>query len=95
MTVDKQNPTQQRQQPLSLSDARTTLPLSTGDLGLPVRRIPNSRRRDDSMIEQQAAFLRSILQQAIELANDAEYFFPEDSISECTDDVEENSRNQN
>jgi hypothetical protein len=93
MTMDKQNPMQQRQQPLSLSDA-TTLPLSTGDLGLPVRRMPNSARRDDSMLEQQAAFLRSILEQAIELANDADYFFSEDSISECTDDVEENSRNQ-
>jgi hypothetical protein len=89
MTIDKQNPTQQRQQPLSLSDA--TLPLSTGDLGLTARSMPNTRR---DPIERQA-FLQSILEQAIELAKDVDCFFPEESISECADDVEEDSRSQN
>jgi hypothetical protein len=83
MTIDKQNPTQQRQQPLSLSDA--TLPLSTGDLGLQVRSMPNSRR----------AFLLSILEQALEIANDVDDFFSAASSSENTDDEEENSSSQN
>jgi hypothetical protein len=92
MTIDKQNPTQQRPQPLSLSDA--TLPLSTGDLGLTARSMPNSRR---DPIERQA-FLQSILEQAIELAKDVDCFFSEESISECADDDdddEEDSRSQN
>jgi hypothetical protein len=96
MTIDKHNTTQQRQEPLSLSQA-LFLSLSPGrDLGLPVRRMPNSRRDP----EEQRAFLRSMLEQVIEIANEVEAFFREDSSSENTDGEgeEENSsssHNQN
>jgi hypothetical protein len=84
MTIDKQNPTQQRQQKLSLS---ALLSLPTGDLGRPVRSIPNARQ---DPIERRA-FLRSILEQAIELANDVDDCFTdgEGESSRC------HSQNQN
>jgi hypothetical protein len=85
MTIDKQNPTQQ---PLSLFS------LSTGDLGLPVRSTPASRRDP----KEQLAFMRLILEQALEIANecDADDFFSEISSPDNTNgDEEENSRSQN
>jgi hypothetical protein len=89
MTIDKQNQTHHREQPLSL------LSLSTEDLGLPVRSTPKSRRDP----KEQLAFLQSILEQALEIANGVDDWFSEDSCSENTDDDEEekNSRalNQN
>jgi hypothetical protein len=93
MTTDKQNPTQQRQQPQSLSQA--LLPLSTRDLGLPVRSMLNSSWRDH---KEELAFLQSILKQAIEITNDFDYCFSKDSSSNNTDDdeeEEENSRSPN
>jgi hypothetical protein len=93
MTIDKQNPTHQRQQPRSLSNA--LLPLSSvGDMGSPVPIIPNSRR---DPIEQRA-FIRSIMEQAIEIANHIGPWFSEDSPSGNTDEEEEEKRrsqNQN
>jgi hypothetical protein len=63
MTIAKQNPTQQRQQPLSLSNALSSL--SARDLDLPsVRSMPNSRRDR----KEQRAFLRSVIDQAIGIA---------------------------
>jgi hypothetical protein len=87
MTIAKQNPTHQRQQqPLTLFS------LSTEDLGLPVHITPKSRRDPIA----QRAFMRSILEQAIEIANDAEDFFSENSSPDNTNgDEEENSRSQN
>jgi hypothetical protein len=58
MTIDKHNPTQQRQQPQSLTQALSSLP--TADLGLPVRSIPNARQDPREHRE----FLRSILHRA-------------------------------
>jgi hypothetical protein len=92
MNIDKHNPSQQRQQPLPLS---ALLDLSTGDLSLPVRSMPKSRRDR----KEQRAFLRSILEQAIEIANDLADCFPEDmeesSSSDNTDGEEDNSHSQN
>jgi hypothetical protein len=91
MTIDKpDNPTQQRGQPqLSL------LSFSTGDLGLPVLGTSKSRRERDP--EEQLAFLQSILEQALEIANDVDDFLLEDSSLHNTDDDEdeENSRDLN
>ena len=88
MTTDKQNPTQQRQQPLSLF---AMLAGSSEYLGLPVRSMPNSMRDR----KQEQAFLRSILEQALELTNDIDDYFSEESSSENNDCEEENSRSQN
>jgi hypothetical protein len=91
MTLAKQNPTHQREQPMSLFS------LSTRDLGLPVRSTLQSRRDP----EEQLAFLQSILEQALEIAADVDDFFSEDSCSDKTDNTngeeeeEENSRSQN
>jgi hypothetical protein len=94
MTIDKQNPMQQRQQSLSLSQTLFSS-LSPGrDLGLPVRRMPNSRQNP----EEQRAFLRSMLEQAIEIADDVDDYFSEDSSSEntdCEEEGESHSHNQN
>jgi hypothetical protein len=92
MTIDNQNPTQQRQQPLSLSQA-LLLSFSPGrDLGSPVRRMPNSRLDRT----EHRAFLQSMLEQAIVLANDVDDYFSEESSSDSTDgEEEENSRSQN
>jgi hypothetical protein len=89
MAIDKQNPTQQRQQPLSLSDALS--PLSTGDLGsLRVRSMRSSRRDPIA----QRAFLRLMLASALEIAADVDDCLMEDVSS--TDNVEqEDSRSQN
>jgi hypothetical protein len=90
-TIDKQNATQQRHQPLSLSQA--LWPLPTGDLGLRARSMPNSRRQDP---KEQRAFMRSILEEAIELANDIDASFPEDTSSDNTGgEQDENSRSHN
>jgi hypothetical protein len=90
MTIRKQNQTQQRQLPQSLSQA--LLSFSTGDLGLPVRSLPNSRRD----LKDQRSFLQSILEQAIEIANGVDDCFSEDSSSNNTDNEEdENSRSLN
>jgi hypothetical protein len=91
MTIDKQNPThQQRQEPLSLSDA--LLPLPAGYC-LSLRSMPNSRRRGP---KEQQAFLISVLEQAIEIANNVDDHFSDESSSGNTDgEEEENSRNQN
>jgi hypothetical protein len=91
MTIDKENPPQHRQQPLSLSNA--LLPLSIGELGLPVRSMPILMRDPIEHL----AFLRSILEQALEIANDDndDYCFSEDTSSEYADGEEENSRSQN
>jgi hypothetical protein len=89
MTNDKQNAIQQRQQP-SVSNALSSL--ATPDLALPAVRSMSSSRRDPIA---QRAFLRSILDLALEIANNVEAFFSEDSTSDDTDDVEENSRSQN
>jgi hypothetical protein len=86
MTIDKQNPTQQRQQP-SVSNALSSLATRY----LPVRSMPSSRRDPIA----QRAFLRSILDLALEIANDVDDSFSEDSTSDDTDDVEESSRSQN
>jgi hypothetical protein len=86
MTIDKtQNLRQHRQQPLLRSDV--TLPLCNADLGcLPARSsMPNSSRRDNPI--EQRAFLRSILEQAIEILNDVD--------CNDTDGEKENSRSQN
>jgi hypothetical protein len=96
MTVNKQSATQQeRQQPLSLSQAFRSLP-TLADLGLPVRSImskANSRQQDP---EQKRAFLLSMLEQAIEIANDVDAYFPEESSSDNADgEQEENIRSQN
>jgi hypothetical protein len=85
--TDKHNPTQQRQQPISLSDALFCL----SSLGSPARSMPNSRRDP----KEQRAFLRSILEQALEIANDVGDYFSEDSSSENADEEEENSSSQN
>jgi hypothetical protein len=85
MTIDKHNPNHQRQQ---LSQALWSFPTS-GDLGLRARSmLPNSRRQDP---KEQRAFLRSILEEAIELANDIDACF--DTSSDNTDgEQDENSR---
>jgi hypothetical protein len=89
MTIDKHNPTQQRQQPQSLTQALSSLP--TADLGLPVCSIPNARQDPREHRE----FLRSILQQAIELANGVADYLSGVSSSDNTDgEDEENSRSQ-
>jgi hypothetical protein len=91
MTIAKHNPTQQRQQSLSLLQALCSL--RTGDLGLPVHSMPNSSRdpRDDHL-----AFLRSILEQALEIGNEVDDFFSEDSSPDNTDgEQEDSSRSQN
>ena len=89
MTIDKRNPTKQRQQPLSLSQALFSL--FTGDLGLPVHSMPKSRRD----VKEQRAFLMSILKQAIEIGNDIDDCFwgdsSPDSSRDYTDGVEESS----
>jgi hypothetical protein len=84
MTIDNKNPTQQRQQPLSLSQAL---------VGLPVRRIASSGRRRDP--EEQRVLLRSILEQAVEMANEVDAFSLEDSSSDSTDDEEEENSSSN
>jgi hypothetical protein len=60
MTIDKQNPTPQRQQPLSLSDVLSSL--SIGELGVPVR-MPSSRRDPIA----QRAFLLSMIASALDV----------------------------
>ncbi len=93
MTIDKHNATQQeRQQPLPLWQALRCRP-TLGDLDLPVRiSMPNSRRQDPN---QERAFLLSILEQALEIANDVDADFSEESSSEYVDgEQEENSRNE-
>ena len=92
MTIDKHNPTQRRQQPLSLSDALFSQ--HAGYVGISVRSMPNSRRRDT---EEQQAFLRSILEQAIEIANDVDEYLSDEYSSDNTDgeeEEEEDSRSQ-
>jgi hypothetical protein len=84
MTIAKQNPTHQREQPMSLFS------LSTRDLGLPVRSTPQSRRDP----KEQLAFLQSILEQALEIANDVDVFFLEGDRPSGNAE-EENSRSQN
>jgi hypothetical protein len=91
MTTDEQSATQQeRQQPLSLSHAlRLLSPL--GDLGLQVRRIPNVRQDPPK----QQAFLRSMLEQAHEIANSVDEHFSDESSSptdNANGEQEENSR---
>jgi hypothetical protein len=81
----KQNPTHQREQPLSL------LSFSTGDLGLPVLSTPKSRRDP----KEQLAFLQSILEQALEIANDVDDWFSEDCSGNGNGEGEESSRSQN
>jgi hypothetical protein len=89
MTIDKHNPTQQ-QQPLSLLQAMWPLP--TGDLGLPVRSMPNSSRDP----REHLAFLRSILEQALVITNDVDDFLSENYSPDHTDgEQERNSRSQN
>jgi Tfp pilus assembly protein PilN len=61
MTTE-QNPTQQRQQPLSLSDALSSLS-AAGNLALPVFRMPNSMRDR----KEQRVFLKSVIDQAMSL----------------------------
>jgi hypothetical protein len=90
MPIDKQNPTQQQQQPLSLSDTLSSL--SAENLRFRVRSMPNSRLD----LKEQQAFLQSILEQALEIAADVDHFFSEDSLSATTDnEEEENSRSPN
>jgi hypothetical protein len=71
------------------------LPLFTGDLSLPVRSMPTSRRD----LKEQRAFLQSILEQAIEIANGVDDCLSEDSPLNNTDDDDddddENSRSLN
>jgi hypothetical protein len=88
MSTGKQNPTQQRQQPLSLS---AMLAGFSGELGLPIRSMPNSRRNR----KEEQAFLLSILEQALMISNDVDDCFSEESSSENNDCAEENSRSQN
>jgi hypothetical protein len=90
MTIDK-NPThQQRQAPLSLSDVLFSLPAGHC---FSLRSMPKSRRQGP---EEQLAFLMSMLEQAIEIANDVDDSFSDDSFSDNTDgEEEEKSRNQN
>jgi hypothetical protein len=90
MTIDK-NPThQQRQESLPLSDA--LLPLPAGYC-LSLRSMPNSRRRGP---KEQQAFLISMLEQAIEIANDVDDHFLDEPCSDNTEgEKEKNSRNQN
>jgi hypothetical protein len=110
MTIDKHNPTRQRQQPRSLSQV---LSRSTERyLWLPVSSTSNSRRDPEeqqaflrSMLElaieiaNEVADLRSMLEQAIETANEVADNFSEDSSSVNTDGheerEEENSSSQN
>jgi hypothetical protein len=91
MTIDKQNPTQQRQQPLSLSDAISSL--TTGDLDLTlIRSMQNARRNP----EEQRIFLKAVLEQAIEIAESVDDCLSEESSSEKTDgEEEENKSSQN
>jgi hypothetical protein len=94
MTIDKQNPTQQRQQPLSTSDALSPLFSAAGNLDLPVvhssMSMPNPRRDRKA----QRLFLKSVLEQALEITNDVDGCFSEgDWSSENVE--EENSRSQN
>lgn len=83
MTIDKQNPTQKRLQPMSLSA------MLAGNLGLPVRSMPKNSRRDRN---KQRAFLLSILEHAIELTNDMDDCFLEESSKDGEDSI---SRGQN
>jgi hypothetical protein len=72
MTIDKpENPTHQRGQPLSL------LSFSTGDSVLPVLGTLKSRRDP----KEQLAFLQSILEQALEIANDVDDWLLEGDLS--------------
>jgi hypothetical protein len=97
MTIHKQISTQQppQQQPLSLSETLRYLPTLRGlALPLPVRSMSKLRQQDP---EQQQAFLLSMLEQAIEIANDVDAYFPEES---CADNAggekqEGKSRSQN
>jgi type II secretory pathway component PulK len=92
MTIDK-NPTHQQRQAslsLSLSDALFSLPAGHC---FSLRSMPKSRRQEP---EEQLAFLMSMLEQAIEIANDVDDSFSDDSFSDNTDDEEEEKiRNQN
>jgi hypothetical protein len=92
MTSAKQNPTQQQQQPLSLSQVLWSFPTPV-DSGVRVRSMPKARRQDP---KEQQDFMRSILEEAIEIANDVDSCFPEDSSSKKTyaGKQEENSRSQ-
>jgi hypothetical protein len=90
MSIDKQNSTQQQQQPLPLS-LFAMLAATSRDLGLPVRSIPNSGRNR----KEQQAFLRSILEQAIEIANEVDDYFSDEACSESYDGEEEDSCIQN
>jgi hypothetical protein len=84
MTIDKQNPTHQREQPLSLFS------LSTIDMVLPVSSTPKSRRDPIA----QRAFLRSMIASALEITADFDDFFLEDDRS--SDNAEdEDSRSLN
>jgi hypothetical protein len=85
MTINKQNstPPPPQQQPLSLSQTLRSFP-TLADLGLPLPvRSSMSKSRQDP--KQQQAFLLSILEQAIEIANDVDAYFPEESSSDNTD----------
>jgi hypothetical protein len=90
MATDKHNAThQERQQPLSLSQALRSLP-TLGDLGLPVRSLSNSRQDDP---KQRRDFLLSILEQAIEIAKDMDASFLEEYSADNADgEQEENAR---
>jgi hypothetical protein len=84
-----QNPTQQRQQPLSLSDALSSLS-AAGNSDLPVRRMPNSMRDR----KEQRVFLKSVIDQAMEVIADADDRFSEGDWS-LEKVEEENCHSQN
>jgi hypothetical protein len=84
-----QNPTQQRQQPLSLSDALLSLS-AAGNSDLPVRRMPNSMRDR----KEQRVFLKSVIDQAMEVIADADDRFSEGDWS-LEKVEEENCHSQN
>jgi hypothetical protein len=91
MTIDKQNPTQQRQQPLSLSDALSSSLSAAGNLDLPgVRSMSNSRRDR----KEERLFLKSVIDQAQEVIDDNDDSFSEGDWSSKNVE-EESSRSQN
>jgi hypothetical protein len=89
MTIDGKNPTQQRQQSLTLSDALSSL--FAGDLGVPVR-MPSSRRDPIA----QRAFLRSVLASALDILadNDDDRFLKGDWSSDDADQEDIGIQNQ-
>jgi hypothetical protein len=89
MTIDKNPTQQQRQAPLSLSDA--LFPVPAGQY-FSLHSMPNSRRQSP---EEQLAFLMSILEHAIEIANDVDHSFSNDSFSDNTDEEEEEKKSRN